>query len=172
VTYLKTMDLDGDGLPELCFLHRTDLFRYRFHALRGGPPVAWQRFGKWQPAADFDGDGTTDLLSIGAQQMAAISGRDGRLLWQVPWRLGDQSPLAFADLDGDGRPDVVVSGHSRGPNTAPLRAFSGKDGRQLWEVSRLDSGKERFGRGQFVACHDLEGHGRPDVIFIYQAEQA
>jgi outer membrane protein assembly factor BamB len=171
VDRVKLADLDGDGLPELCFRHQYDYQPPRWYALRGGCPVTWRYLGPVEPAADFDGDGVGDVLSTSTGVLAALSGRDGRLLWQSPWvPEGNPRPdPAFADLDGDGVPDVLVAGSYSGRNDVPLRALSGKDGRQLWGASHLAGTREDcFERGRLVACHDLDGDGRPEVVCVYE----
>src|SRR5262249_21751539 len=108
---VRTADLDGDGVPDLV-VYRPDnpsaLDRGgKLEMLRGRSPEAWRRLGgAWQPADDLDGDGIPDLVTAlpgeGAKKIrgprrpagvdrgrlpeqpraTAISGRDGRVLWQ------------------------------------------------------------------------------------------
>jgi len=146
-------DLDGDGIKDLCALD-SDTSRHsspgddhgKLFAIRGMLPEAWRRLGDWQPAEDLDADGIADLVNgnIGGsfhkpRRRTAVSGRDGRLLWQSttqfrvisgrvgpgghPGSNGDNRarlfedphlrkvpPLPHGDLDGDGTPDVLEFG--------------------------------------------------------------
>ena len=94
---LQTGDLDGDGLMDLCGrFPESDEQREsnRVHALRGHAPEVWRRLGVWSPVQDLDGDGIADLIrpenrsgpreddQDNPEQVTAVSGRDGRILWQ------------------------------------------------------------------------------------------
>ena len=98
---VQTGDLDDDGLTDFCvgFLEPQEdrqEYRdaYRVHALRGQAPQAWQRLGQWSAVQDLDGDGIADVIrpqgwhGPGEEEQAnpelvtAVSGRDGRILWQ------------------------------------------------------------------------------------------
>ncbi len=84
-------------------------------------------------------------LLQGQTRLARVSGRHGRILWDVPVSQPDEldsgawtesaPPSAFGDLDGDGSLDILVS---KGPSTQKgethleLRAISLLDGRTLW----------------------------------------
>jgi outer membrane protein assembly factor BamB len=118
------------------------------HSLRAGDPpdVLFGYFARLKPGA-FRGKGPNQP---GLEYwMARISGRDGKVLWNVP--LSDDKPFdagyriqppALADLDGDGILDLVLWVHDTGTHrTDRLRAFSGRDGKPLWEgpiIHRLD----------------------------------
>ena len=122
--------------------------------------------GHWEKGADYDGDGIADLIrhesytqlptnlrALGRSQLptaAAISGRDGRLLWTADINSGvaSDNPSSYKidtlggrgsdfDLDRDGTPDLIAekSGLPR-VGTAhfldlPLVAISGKTGAAL-----------------------------------------
>ena len=109
---------------------------------------------------------------IGKPKLARISGRDGRLLWDVvledqpSWdSLKPDAPLGFGDFDGDGGLDALFElPHSRsggGPEKS-LVALSLRHGRRLWSrVIRTEAS------GRFVACAgDIDGDSRPEVLVM------
>ncbi len=93
--------------------------------------------------ADLNGDGTADLAIWLEKKLYAINGRDGTALWEgptvnrlpQPWADSysssvNHAPLV-ADLDGDGRPEVIVN--LTNGQTMGLAALSGAEGKRLWE---------------------------------------
>jgi outer membrane protein assembly factor BamB len=102
--------------------------------------------------ADLNGDGALEVLAAaeaevdGATELRAISGRTGEVLWRHSLPPGldsmrpfsDVPPASLADLDGDGRLEVVVFSVSRSPQTgranAVVEALEGTDGRQRWSA--------------------------------------
>ena len=116
---------------------------------------------------------------IGKPRLARISGRDGRLLWDViledqpSWdSLKPDAPLGFGEFDGDGGLDALFElPHSRsdgGPEKS-LVALSLRDGRRLWSrVIRTEAS------GRFVACAgDIDGDSRSEVLVmeVFQRER-
>jgi predicted Ser/Thr protein kinase len=119
-----------------------------------------------QPAAssvDLDGDGHADIVLAGRHQawLLAMSGRDGSVLWlsargedarrpasqQAPLPNGTVSAIwgpveVLPDIDGDGRPDLLVTvvdvsaaSNAAGAFAEPRRrveAISGVDGSVVW----------------------------------------
>jgi hypothetical protein len=91
----QTADLDGDGLPDLYGLSPRGYSSVnKLCAVGGSSPEVWRWLGGWKPARqDFDGDGVMDPIRVmdrdvrtttgsrDPRQAAAISARDGHLLW-------------------------------------------------------------------------------------------
>jgi outer membrane protein assembly factor BamB len=117
----------------------------------------------------------------GKPSLARISGRDGRVLWEV--NLTDQAedyaymgipPLEFADLNGDGALDGLVrlgSRHIDDQSEDQLQSIKLRDGTRLWSA-RLYQGWYRDAKGRQgyddaeVRVGDLDGDKRPDVAVV------
>jgi outer membrane protein assembly factor BamB len=197
-------DLNADGTPDLIF------FEQRMQDLRSTPTVAaisgsdgerlWTApdFGMQSSSTsssgggpqneyhypllderDLDGDGRPEIL-VGAYidnantvSLAALSSRDGRLLWKVLMHSGAYIGRSFIDrnvwydIDGDGWVDLVLwvpqSIAENGVGSGfEVRACSGRDGSLLWkEVSYQGLGWFLWPRSPIA---DLDGDGRPEVV--------
>lgn len=129
------VDLDGDGRLEIVApYYSTFVFDATGHRLGRG------RAGKgrvYPPAvvADLEGDGITDIVAAGGEgTVAGYEFRGGRLLrkdgWPASTRSGGQRPetrgLAAADLDGDGRVEVVATTTNTSPRGAQVFVFNAR----------------------------------------------
>ncbi len=148
-------DLDGDGAPDVIALvrgHRTD-----------------------------DGRGRLPFATV-----AAYSGKDGQRIWQADdFKMGsggggtssasgwhsNYPMLDWADLDRDGRAEIVVAHHKqidryRGDESRELwvSVFSGRDGKLLFEVPTMENGfgasPDPYGR----RFDDLNGDDIGDLV--------
>jgi outer membrane protein assembly factor BamB/predicted Ser/Thr protein kinase len=106
-----------------------------------------------EPAyADLNGDRVLDVVvpaigqKTGASEARAISGKDGKPLWQAPLPQDRQDgmytilPAVADDLDGDGRTEVMIGGGTEVPNGqyATMKALrlvcvDGKSGESRWQ---------------------------------------
>ncbi|NOY60810.1 MAG: hypothetical protein GXO75_18025, partial [Calditrichaeota bacterium] len=153
-------DLNGDGFPEI--VYGTDLQRiycldhngaYIWHIERDG------YFGRSLPLiADIDGDGTMEILITRSEVCAnsaviAIDGMKGKVLWESPTTMHGYGPLAVADIDKDGVPEILVVDKSTSIYCIDPH------GKRKW--SRSFSG-----HGMFYppAIADLDGDGNVELI--------
>jgi hypothetical protein len=112
---------------------------------------------------DLSGDGTPDIVFVafhdryygGASALTALDGADGSTLWSV-LDLGGAHPtgvggIAAGDLDGDGRPEIVV------PAVEGLLCVDA-DGELRW----LAAGE--VDNSAMPAIGDLEGDGLAEIV--------
>lgn len=170
ITDVRPVDIDRDGVEDLV-VYNSKTAESRdlggdLHCIRGVAGEPWRRLGAvGEPAADFDGDGVRDLLS----SMTAISGQTGRPLWTAQGpseHRGLNLKIAGSDLNGDGIDDLLawdhVSMYMR--QNSPFSAISGKTGRVLWEAQEITA--QQLESILSVEAHDLDGDGKPEVLWL------
>ena len=144
-----------------------------FHEAEGALPDVYANGAAVAPG-DFDGDGDTDLF-VGSRVVARRYGEaprsyllenDGTGRFRdVTEKKADGlahagmvTDAAWADVDGDGRPDLVVVGE-----WMPISLFlSGEDGR-LTEVTAAAGLSKTNGWWNAVLAEDLDGDGDTDL---------
>jgi enediyne biosynthesis protein E4 len=118
--------------------------------------------------ADVDGDGALDVFIGGRVSAARYPEATTSLIVRndnsrfVPFqrfeKLGLVSGATFSDLDGDGKPELIVA-----CEWGPIRVFR-KEGTQFIEIT------EKLGLGNFsglwngVATGDFDGDGKLDIV--------
>jgi len=141
------IDVEGDGVWEVAFgslvnPNKDIEERYSLGVLRWNEEAeSWEPFGEGLPdgkaysdvmAADYNGDGHSDLLVIGTGVGASIYLGDGKGKFEAAGML--EGTLAggrgaVGDIDGDGKTDVVVicgATKSR-PDAGAVRTFLNRD---------------------------------------------
>ncbi len=168
-----TTDLDGDGIKEIAVESHSRMW---FVDVRNGELkdfVAWDvspanpRSYGYVRFADLDKDGLEDFLCIGdfAQHHEVLLNRNGKLslVWHYGWpesvttgKVATRYPSPpYADIDGDGRFEVVVS------------MFNSEDER-AWLVRAYDAItgalKYRYPDVIVRCCVDMDGDGVSELL--------
>jgi hypothetical protein len=133
-------DLNADGVPDIVF--GTGIERIR---MRGGQLV-------------FIGEPETP------GHVVAVSGDTNEILWEAPHPGDAFTTPRFADLNGDGVPDVVMGGRE-----GALSALSGRDGSVLWQVNpgAVADTPNPYNFFTPALTSDLDGDGVPELVVTY-----
>ncbi|MEJ0085313.1 MAG: VCBS repeat-containing protein [Pseudomonadota bacterium] len=166
-TTIAAADFNRDGLIDLAVPHRDGGQSYVYLA---GPKATFSNlrrvpFGspdatiRMAEAADFDGDGLQDIVTIDERQGVAIflGRKDGAFTPGMAIDNGNAVPYALAvkDLNSDGRADIVV-GNVEAQSTI---FFNDGPGRHFSPVHFGDNRGTVYG----IAMADLDGDGVVDI---------
>ncbi len=169
-------DLDGDGKPDLAAANPDSGIVAVL--LNGGKGAFLPAINYWElpapravVAADFDGDGRIDLAETNHLVADPGSGvvevlfNQGKAVFGAPVEYfvgGQQSSLAVADVNGDGRPDLAFT--NRDGNTMSVLINSGKG--MFAPPVDFPTGPAPVG----LALADVDGDGRPDAVIAAGTE--
>ncbi len=177
-------DLDGDAVSDLAILDGT-FAGYRVRSGRTGaviadvaapplPPVSMT------PLADQNGDGVSELVVVGLDQVELRSGATGAILWtraHPPAALfvGPVTATGLGDLNGDGIEDLALgyAGEQFRLASGTVRIdsslthgfaliLSGANGQLLRRIANPGGGAS-FG-GLVASAGDVDGDGRDDLV--------
>ena len=166
-------DYDGDGDLDVLIAGRsasdspvTRLYRNdggSFTEINAGLMNLQSTSAAW---ADFDGDGDPDLLLTGEdsdfnrQSILYRNDNGAFVAVETPFVKVSNGAVAWADYDGDGDLDVVITG-STGGDSRSSTLYRNDNG------TFVDSGVDLIGVDfSSVAWADYDGDGDPDLLLI------
>jgi hypothetical protein len=161
-------DVNGDGLDEIFYVgYSIDAYRANGQLLSGWPPVYHE--GVNLAFGDVDADGVDEVIVASHSQIMAFK-FNGSTVAGFPFPTfpsTDNSkilagPILTADMDGDGRFDIIeVRKEQNNPSRTFVRLF-GADGRMKWEKETLPGESVDYTTAPALA--DLDGDGLPEII--------
>jgi hypothetical protein len=131
------VDLNGDGRLEIVApFYSTFVFSSKGKLLAKGTASKGRVYAP-EVVADLDGDGKPEIVVGGTGSVVAYDYRHGKLRkkkgWPASVRNGGQTPevrgLAAADLNGDGKVEVVATTTNTSPKGAQVFVFNAKGNR-------------------------------------------
>lgn len=180
--FLNVADLDGDGKPDIAVPntneHTVSMFRntsspgsisFATEAnLITGAGIPLAGFGaKWVNTQDFDGDGKRDVFVTNFNLKTIAVFRNTSVVGSFSFSSRFDLVLAttpssptFADLNGDGKTDLVFGGDMVGvfPNTSTAGAIGSSS------FGTLVNFPSAINRN--LAVGDVDGDGRPDIFTV------
>jgi len=141
------VDVDGDGQQEVVVgnaLYRMDGTAIWHNGQPDGYPAV----------ADFDLDGTPEIVVVWQGNIRLQSSVDGTVLWTASVPGGNGGPPTVADYDGDGLPEIGIAGSS-------TYTVWEHDGTQKWSNPTQDGSSGITGSAVF----DFEGDGVAEVVY-------
>lgn len=156
-------DLEGNG--KLNFVYGSSVFnpdgstRWSVTDPNKGAKIWWNGLGNFDDTPDIEivrVEGRADDYVV----RLAVYKADGRLLWRTPSIAGgsDNGIPVVADVDGSGRPAVVLNFHQY------VCAIDYRGNYKWCYDGGVDTSPHNIGGGVRIAVYDLDGDGVPEVI--------
>jgi len=187
-------DVNGDGFVDMVVANSNHI-PSRLYLTNGAPLTSGGYstvqigtdlgYGQNAVIADVNGDGKPDIIltyevaEILATDPSGIAiyfnnGSSNPFANDTPFRLlvGQSiSAIAVADLNGDGRPDLIVSAASNANSTSTLYVYlnTGSASQPFATATTLESDQHLGGPCVGVTVGDVNGDGLPDLVFACES---
>lgn len=153
-------DLDGDGKPEILSPNTSGFM----HCLNADGTLRWRQRRSTDMISmaavdDINNDGRPEVVYGTRDSRMIALDSDGHLLWETgvdPLNFGRSWPL-IADADGNGFKEIYSMCANRSLHSG-LAAFSGPDGKLLWEAEMTNLAYCT------LAAVDLDGDGVQEIL--------
>jgi len=145
-------DINGDGKPEVAAGTASwEVFAFSAEGKKLWDYVFYAHAATVLAAADFDGDRREEIVCGNAYYCCDVVDDNGKGLLRGQGNIGpEQSAAAAADVDDDGKPEVIL-----GTDGGWVHCFDG-DGKMLWEANLGD-------RVTRILPLDVDGDGKPEL---------
>lgn len=149
-------DIDGDGQVEI-FFERT-IFNSTGKKLLDLSSSGNAGHGSFVTLSDLDGDGKLDIVS--GHKAFRLDGS----LWWTAQGLSNAGETMVVDVDGDGKPEVVIRDRAN-----RFQIFDGTNGQKKygpyeWSMPKDNEGNDEGICAAPMAAADLDGDGLPEII--------
>lgn len=132
-------DVDGDGKPEVVF--GSYFGEQHVFCVRGASgEVMWKHKSDAGPLDasiaidDLDNNGELEVLSADSSSGHLYNLKpDGKLNWKIQLPNSTDSPVAIADLDGDGTREFIIGSMWQRDGMGAVGCYSAKKQKLLWE---------------------------------------
>jgi hypothetical protein len=190
VNLVKVIDANADGKPDIVavladnevvfYINRTVGTNIdNFSIIKDNLVLATDTGPSGLGVSDFDGDGKLDLVvsvsgaigSVGAMDIFRNTSANGIMSYAATkyQNVGDwPTTLGVSDIDGDGKPDVVVSmtGPYNTNNVTIIPNTSTANNITFGTLASFSTGNDTRG----LAIGDLDGDGKPDLTIINHSD--
>jgi hypothetical protein len=159
VSHVQSGDINGDGVPEVVILTAHDTV----YVLDNDGNIAWQHeaglVAQNLLVADLDGDPGRAEIFVGGRGEGTLLTETQKPAWY--WRrvgVANTTVNRAADLDGNGRPEIIVGGNS----IVAIDTANGGHYSSDWQSSDTRGLASRPVRDLWVG--DLDGDGLLEVL--------
>lgn len=194
---IGVLDVDGDGLLDLfvvedkwtggsSVLYRND-GDLRFSVVTSQVGLPADVHGLGVSTVDLNGDRWPDLFVSGSNRLFLHNGDAGTFredkgsdfTWETYGKEDDPAGVVARDLDGDGRPELVVGQHYNSTlddgRRVPIRVYANRapgDGVRFVDVTEASGLVGLPTKSPHIEVADLDADGRPDLVTTAAASGA